>query len=198
MTVRAGVLALALIVPSASPALSAERQLKPFVGATFGGSNTFVDPENAAGSPSLVYGVSAILLGEVLGIDVDIGHSPGFFQSGDQPTLLSSSVTTLTGNVVVAMPRRLTQYGLRPYFVGGLGVMHARQQDALGALVFSESVPVLDVGGGATGFFTNRIGISWEVRHFGSFGTTDKLSGISIGPEQLSFWRATTAVVIRF
>ena len=38
--------------------------------------------------------------------------------------MTQSAVTTLTGNVVVALPRRMAGYGLRPYFSGGAGLMH--------------------------------------------------------------------------
>jgi hypothetical protein len=54
----------------------------------------------------------------------------------------------------------------------------------------------IDVGGGVTGFVSERIGVTWDLRHFGSVG--GKLEGVSIGTEQLSFWRANMALVIRF
>ena len=85
----------------------------------------------AAGSPNVVFGVNGALLGDVIGIDVDFGHAPGFFQSGDQELVRGSSVTTLTGNVVIALPRRLTEYMLGPYFVVGAGLMHARIDDVV-------------------------------------------------------------------
>ena len=36
---------------------AADRQLRPFMGATFGGGTTFVDPDNAIGNPKLAIGV---------------------------------------------------------------------------------------------------------------------------------------------
>jgi hypothetical protein len=178
-------------------ALAADSQIRPFVGATFGGSTTFVDWEHAAGNANIVYGISAARLGEVFGFDLDIADAPGFFQT-DSHLVLSSRVTTLTGNIVVAAPRRLTQYSLRPYVIGGAGLMRVRSQDVFSALPVAEILPGMDVGGGALGFLTDRVGISWELRRFQSLGGTSQDGGTSIGRQQLSFWRATMAIVYRY
>jgi hypothetical protein len=192
---RAGLLALILLV-AATPPASAEWQIKPFVGVTFGGGTTFVDPEHAAGHPNPAIGVSGMLLGDVFGVEADFGHAPGFFQRGDQRLVPDSSVTTLTGNIVVALPRQLAEYTLRPYFVGGAGVMAVHIDDALGNPFISRSLQAMDLGGGVTGFLTHRVGVSWDVRYFRSIDRTFE-SGLSFGSEQLSFWRANMAVVIR-
>ena len=57
---------------------------RPFLGVTFGGRTTFFDLEHAADNPNLVIGFNSVLLGELIGIDADLGYAPGFFQSGDQ------------------------------------------------------------------------------------------------------------------
>ena len=53
-----------------------------------------------------------------------------FFRGGtrdlDFKLVSKSSVLTFTGNVIVGLPRRATEYTLRPYFVGGFGLMRAR------------------------------------------------------------------------
>src|SRR5712692_1720261 len=121
-------LALLLVLPRGA---SAEWQIRPFLGVTFAGGNTFIDSEQAAVHPKLAIGVNGVLLGENIGIEGDFGRTPGFFQSGDQRLVLGSSATTLTGNIVVALPRHLTQYTLRPYFVGGAGLMRVRIDDVL-------------------------------------------------------------------
>ena len=190
-----GIVALALLLVGA-PRASAEWQIRPFVGVTFGGGTTFIDLEQAAGHPNPAIGVSGVLLGDVFGIEADFGHAPGFFERGDQKKVLDTSATTLTGNIVVALPRRLVEYTLRPYFVGGAGVMAVRIDDARGNPFFSRSLQAMDLGGGVTGFLTNRIGVSWDVRYFRSIDRTFE-SGLSFGSEQLSFWRANMAVAIR-
>src|SRR5216684_2153210 len=100
--VQVGITALVVLVLPVARA-SAESQVRPFLGVTLGGSTTFVDLEHAAGHPNVA-----------IGIEADVGYTPGFFQYGDQHLVLSSSATTVTGNLVIAAPRHLTQYTLRP------------------------------------------------------------------------------------
>jgi len=192
---RIAVLALTLLLFRPAPA-RAEWQLRPFLGVTFGGRTTFFAVEQAAGDPNLVIGFNSVLLGELIGIDADVGYAPGFFQSGGQHLVARSSATTLTGNVVIALPRRLTEFTLRPYFVGGAGVVQARINDPSKVLSVSSTLPAVDLGGGVTGFLSDRIGVSWDVRHFRSFG--GKARNLSFGREQLSFWRANMALVFRY
>lgn len=195
---------VAAVVLTAAVARAADRQVRPFVGTTFAGSTTFVDPENAAGNAHVTIGVNAAVLGEVFGAEVDLGHTFGFFQgdqaatSGGGNLVLNSAVTTVTGNVVIALPRRSTEYSLRLYFVGGGGIMRVREEDNLLVYDVDEIRPAIDFGVGALGFFTNRVGVAWEVRRFQMVGGPSPLTGISFGPEQLSFWRGHMALVLRF
>src|SRR5204863_9818673 len=134
---------------------------------------------------------------------VDLGRMPGFFQTGtppfgQSPLVLHSGVTTLTGNVVVAAPRKLTEYTLRPYFVAGAGGMRVRTDDYFGLLKVRDTVGAIDVGGGVVGFLTSRVGVSWDVRRFSSFKGATYGSGTSIGARQLTFRRANKALAIRY
>jgi len=192
---RIALLALTLLLLRSAPA-GAEWQLRPFVGLTFGGGTTFFDLERAAGGSNVVVGFNGVLLGELVGIDADIGYGPGFFQKGGQHLVTRSSATTMTGNVVLALPRRLAEFSLRPYIVGGAGLMQVRITDAGAVLGVSSTLPAVDVGGGVTGFLSDRVGLSWDVRRFRSFG--GKARGLSFGQEQLSFWRANMALVFRY
>ncbi len=194
---KVAALAVLFVAVGAAPAL-AERQLKPFLGTAFGGGTTFLDVEDAAGSPTAVLGASGILLGEVLGLDVDFGYAPGVFESGNQDLVLSSSVTTLSGGVIVALPRRWAEVGLRPYFVGGAGFMHVRINQTFDLLKVARTLPAVNLGGGVTGFLTDRLGLSWEVRHFRTVGGDPGGSGLSFGREQLSFWRGSMALAVRY
>jgi hypothetical protein len=194
-------LALLLCVLAPAPA-AADWQIRPFIGFTFGGETTFVDPEKAIDTQNMVIGVSGGWLGEIFGFEGDFGRAPGFFQTGNPPIpeaeVLTSAVTTLTGNVVIALPRRMAGYGLRPYFSGGAGLMHI---DALGKLSIVEhnrTLPTLSLGGGATGFLTNRVGLNWDVRRLNTLRGEGETLGNSLGRERLSFWRATMAVALRY
>ena len=59
-------------------------------------------------------------------------------------------------------------------------------------------VPAVDFGVGALGFLTNRVGLSWEFRRFQRVGGPPPLTGITVAPEELSYWRAHMAVVVRY
>lgn len=183
--------AIGLLAPGRA---TAEWQLKPFLGATFGGGTTFALAGD--GHTALVFGASGLLVGNVLGVEVDVARTPGFFGAGPRRLILGSSVTTLTGNVVVALPREMARYSLRPYVVVGGGLMRVRIGDVLSALPAASTLPAFDAGGGVTGFLTDRFGVSWDLRYFRSFN--GQVGGFSIGPEQLSFWRANMALAIRF
>jgi hypothetical protein len=189
----------------------AEWQFKPYLGVTFAPSTTFFgDLEGAAGSTregqesgsaNVVFGGSAALLGDVFGIEGDFGYAPGFFQTGDQDLVLSSSALTFTGNVVVALSRRITQYTLRPYLVGGAGLMRLRSIDQRNFFPIHDTLAAVDVGGGASGFFNERIGVNWDLRYFRSVGgevTGDPNVTIDGLAKQLSFWRANMALVLRY
>jgi hypothetical protein len=195
---------LTFVLPLVLPpdASAADKQLRPFIGSTFHGGTTFVDLEGAAGKPNLVVGASLVTLGEVFGADVEVADAPGFFQSGDTHLVLSSRVTTVTGSLVVAAPRRLTEYGFRPYFLAGGGVMRVSEDDYFGAVRVRRMLPAFAVGGGVVAFLTGRVGFSWEIRRFQNLYRQTEASGLTLGPsgpgEKLSFWRAGVALVYRY
>jgi len=190
--------AVLLLVSAATPAY-AEWQIKPFLGVTFGVDNTFVDTDLAAQKIHPVIGGSGALIGEVLGVEADFSRAQGFYQTSLGGNVLSSAVTTLTGNVTVALPRRMTEYTLRPYFVGGAGLMRVGISQRIATLNVAENLTALDVGAGVTGFLTRRVGLSWDVRRFRSL-RGPKNSGLTIGgqPERLAFWRADMALAFRY
>ena len=193
---RAAILAGVLLVPAPSDA--GERQIRPFIGATFAGATTFLDLEDATGGAHLAIGASAVILGEILGAEVEVTDAPGFFESGGRHLVLQSRVTTISGNIIVAAPHRRTEYSLRPYLVGGAGLMRVRTTTSFDVFDVATTIPAIDFGGGALGFLTNRVGVCWELRRFQSIGSNPTTTGLSFGDEHLSFWRATMAVVLRY
>jgi hypothetical protein len=190
---------LLAILLTALPAAAADNQIRPFLGGTFGGATSFVDPDREAGKVKRTIGISHVTLGNIFGVDIDVADAPGFFDSGkDSSLVLSSRVTTITGNVVVAAPRSKTEYGLRPYLVGGAGLMRVRINDYFGSYDVPSVLPAVDIGAGAVGFLTSRSGIAWELRRFETLRRDSKERGITIGREKLSFWRASMAFVYRY
>ena len=192
------VLALSLLAPESA---AAEWQVRPFIGFTFGGATTFVDPDHAIETKNVVIGLSGGWLGEIFGLEADFGRSPGFFQTNEtrEPVLVrTSAVTTLTGHVVIALPRRMAGYGLRPYFSGGAGLIHVDTFGTFGGVLHNRTLPALSFGGGATGFLSNSVGVNWEIRRLNTLRGEGETFGNSLGREQLSFWRATMAVALRY
>jgi len=194
-TAWGAVLAIAGLLVTSRAAYAGDRQVRPFIGATFGGGTTFVP---YVGGKKLVVGGTGVFLGEIFGVDVDVADVPGFFEAEDSPLVIGSRVTTFSGNVVIAAPRRWTEYWLRPYVLGGGGLMRIRTTTSLNIFDVSTIKPVFDVGAGVVGFLTNRAGVCWEVRRFQSFGGNKNNGGRSFGPEDLSFWRATMSVALRY
>ena len=195
---RAALLAVTLLLLSSANAF-AEWQARPFLGVSFAGTTTFIDLSQAAGSPNVVLGGNGALLGDVFGVEADFGWGPGYFQSGGEQLVRGNSVTTLTGNAIIAMPRHLTRYTLGPYFVAGAGLVHVHidSNDLSNVLRVSVTLPAMDIGGGVTGFLTDKIGLNWEARYFTSVGE-GKIRGLSFEPEHISFWRASMGLVLKY
>src|SRR4051812_17692277 len=78
----------------------------PFLGLKLDGQTNLIDIDQAAGATKLTLGGSVALLGAgPFGLEMDTGYTPGFFDSSSRGGLVTSSnVTTIMGNVLVAMP----------------------------------------------------------------------------------------------
>jgi hypothetical protein len=198
---RLGVLIL-MLFSVAAPA-RAEWQLKPFLGLKFGGdTNLVVNLDQAEADKKTTLGIGVVELGEIFGVEADVGHTPGYLtKNAAGGEVIKSALTTLSGNIIVALPRRMSEYTLRPYFVGGVGLMHLTTTFVLGGVFDNtHNLPALVLGGGATGFISDQIGVSWDLRRFRSFqgSTADPASTVGGLSQQLSFWRANMALAIRF
>ena len=194
---RFGVLAVLFICTLPSQA-AADWLLMPFVGTSFGPETTFLIFEEGAGR-KLTLGGSVALIGDgFLGLEADVGHTPRFFE-GDNPLglVLTGRVTTVGGNVVITVPLSVVHESLRPYVVGGLGLMQARSKHAAGLFPVDRNLLGVTVGGGAIGFVSARTGLRFDVRHI-------KAASGANGPfarpdfSRLSFWRATVGLVFRY
>jgi len=190
---------LAWLIPTNALA-QAELLVVPFIGAKFAAHTTIVDPaspQQPGGGTKTTFGLSAAILGDrPFGIEADLDHTPHFFERGVGRLNTQSTVTTLTGNVIVAVPRAITRDSLRPYLVAGVGLMHAHLQTIGNIFDTNSNLLGLDVGGGAIGFLSPRAGARFELRHFKNL-TTDK-SAVSLGSTRLSFWRLTAGIVLKY
>ena len=172
--------------------------ITPFIGSSFAPETTFLIFEEGAGR-RLTIGGSVTLLGDgVLGIEADVGHTPRFFEGGNPLGLvLTSRVTTLSGNVVIAAPLAITRESLRPYVVAGVGLIQARSKHAAGLIPVDQDVLGINLGGGAIGFLTERTGLHFDVRHTKAVSGADgpfARPGIS----RLSFWRISVGISLRY
>jgi hypothetical protein len=195
-TVLSFLLAALAPVPEAR---AADWLFTPFVGTTFGTDTSFLILETgAASSAQLVIGGSAALLSRgVFGVEADYGYAPRFFERDNRAgNITGSNVNTLSGSAIAAMPLSVTRESLRPYAIGGLGLMHAAVQDAVNFSDVREDMLGYNVGGGAIGLISQRTGFRFEIRHFRSVQNAPNALTGEDGP-RLSFWRATVGVVIR-
>ena len=193
---------LALLWLSLAGTARAEWQIKPGIGWNVAQNTTFAAPQPSGSVGRVSWGVNGALIGNIFGVEVDFSRRSGFFPSSKAAgagIVVGSSVITLTGNAMVTLPSHLVEYTLRPYFVGGAGVMPVRITQTSKLLDVSENMRAIDLGGGVTGFLSKNVGLNWDVRYFRNIGETPELSGgRSFGPPQLSFWRAQMALAIRY
>jgi len=192
----------------AAPATAAaEWHITPLVGMTFAGKTTITDLDQATGKRHPDVGVSVTLLGEgIVGVEGLVTLTPGFFQSGRESGLFppaaqnsfvdESRLWSVMGNVVVTVPRRWTEYFLRPFVSGGFGMMRVSKLET--GAVFSTSTNLLgyNIGGGAVGFFTGSTGIRLDLRYFSTVHGTDHPE-IAFGDLHLRYMTATVGLVIR-
>ena len=183
--------------------------ITPFMGSEFAATTTLLDLDTgAAASKHWTFGGSAAWLSDrILGVEADFAFVPGFLQNSNGNLVTASRVTTLTGSVIAALPLSVTHESLRPYVVGGLGLIHATAEDTL---KLNEScVPGqtagyacpgnwlgLQLGAGAVGLITNRAGVRFDLRHVRALNRDTTLLGERTS--RLSFWRATVGVTLRY
>jgi hypothetical protein len=189
-------LGVLLVVLCGLPApAAADWLLVPFAGTGFGKETTFT----LAGGPSpakTVFGVSGIWLSDqIFGVEADVMHGPAFFDSSDG-LILDSAVSTLFGGVIAAIPLSVTRESLRPYVIGGVGLMHVGIADAVRIFPEDRTLAAIQVGGGAIGFVSPRTGYRFEARHLRSLSREEEsLTGNR--NTKLGFWRLTVGVLIR-
>jgi hypothetical protein len=201
VTARAATIAtLLLVILCGSPRETRGDYLFiPFIGGAFARETVFNTGtgvlEGGEDSSHVIFGGSVGWLSAgVLGFEGDFAYAPGFFEPRNPLDILSSKLLTLSGNVIVAVPLSVSAYSLRPYAIGGVGMIHSGVTYLLQAPVDDNS-PGFNVGGGAIGFLTRRTGVRFELRHFRTFEREPSDFG-DVAP-RVGFWRFTVGVVIR-
>ena len=185
-----------LIIASAAAVVLAPMQARadgffiPWVGSAFGSN---INNGQAA------IGVSAGGMGAgIIGGEMDFGWSPSFF--GTKSDFGNNTVMNLMGNVIIGVPIGGTHgAGVRPYVVGGIGLVRTQIDGGTIAKVSSSNNMFgWDAGGGVMGYFSDHVGLRGDVRYLRA--TSDLNSGVSsldLSGNQLHYWRATVGVVFR-
>lgn len=192
---------LALIVTLSPAAARADWLLTPFfLGSSFGADTSYLtfDPLSAR---AIYGGGAAWLMDRGLGAEADLAFVPAFFE-GERQLIVNSSVFSLFGNVMVAAPLGLTRESLRPYAVGGLGLIRSYGEEALplGLFEISDRVLGVQLGGGAVGFVSDRVGLRFDLRHTRAVRRGEDPFDPVTGERKtkVSFWRAAVGVVLRY
>lgn len=181
----------------AGPARADDILFTPFIGKTFAAQATLQTAEPADTRKWIFGGAATWLNGGVLGAEIDFSYAPRFFDAGQSLTVPGSNVITLTGNVLVAAPLSITRESLRPYLVGGIGLLHAGAGDQIDFFPVDRNLTAISIGGGAIGFLNNRTGLRFDLRHLRSASSGDN-TATGLRQPKLGFWRATVGVTIRY
>lgn len=187
----------ALPVPAA-----AEWHFTPMIGITFAGKTTLQDFENATGEvhPNIGGGVTFLTSG-VIGVEGIAVMTPGFFQAGRLDLVESSRATAVMGNVMLTVPQKWTEYSLRPFVSGGLGLLRTSQTDRTGQISITSNVTGFNIGGGAVGYFSKRTGIRFDVRYYSNLHGVDQRASddgaVSLGDVHLRYMTASVGIVLR-
>ena len=174
------------LVLSLSASARADVLLTPYAGVNFGGGT--IDKRANVGGSLLWLGSRG------LGVEVDFGFIPDFFERTDTtidyPT---NNVTTLMGNVVVGR----SGSGIQPYVVAGAGLLRSN----VGSVgEFFDDVTIensLGVNAGAgVRMGGGRFSVRSDVRYFRALGDVD--IALQDVLADFSFWRATVGLAIGF
>jgi len=190
MQLRRVVFALVLGAVLAVPAQArADWLFTPFIGVNMGG-----DTEKNTVS----YGGSIGWMGAgAFGFEVDFGYAPDFWDS-NEVTTVGGNVLDLMGNLMIGIPLGGQHgFGVRPYVVGGVGLLRSRVDDAEGFFDVNENSFGIDAGGGVMIFFSNSVGIRGDFRYFRALHNSSK-DELDLSLGSFDFYRATGGITFRF
>lgn len=192
-------LALCGLLTAMPPArASAEWQFSPFIGFTFLGSTTIVDPDDAVRLRHWNLGGTVSLVGRgPLGVESVFVYVPGFFERGNSAAVTESRSYALMGNMVLTIPRGWNEYGLRPFVSSGVGLLHAFQKNERDVFPVRQNLFGYNIGGGAVGFLTDRVGLRFDLRYYRNLRPSSE-PDVSFGRVRLHYWTGTVGVVFKY
>lgn len=131
------------------------------------------------------------------GVEGEVSVAPRFFNGSKADFSGTGSVTTLTGNLLVAMSgdRRV-----RPYAVAGAGYMRMRVTSDAGTFTTTVNEPGFNAGAGLFAFFSESAALRGEVRYIRSFQNQvpawTRGVDVDIAPGAFDFWRVGVGLTI--
>lgn len=181
---------LIAIVMAATPSpAAADWLLTPFVGGTlFDIADTRTRP---------VFGGSVAWIVSVAGVELDLGDAPTFLEARSGLAIDTCNVFTLMGNAVVQFPTASRR--IRPYAVGGIGVIHTKITTPGDAVLVEDENFGFDVGGGLTALLNDRVGLRGDFRYFRAIRNDDATDAAdALEVSELKFLRFTVGVTFKF
>jgi opacity protein-like surface antigen len=181
---------LIAVVMAATPSpAAADWLLTPYVG------GTLVDITDTGTRP--VFGGSVAWLGPVAGLELDLSDAPTFLESRAGLAIDSANLFTLMGNAVVQFPT--TSRRIRPYAVGGIGVIHAKVVAPGETVLVEDENFGFNVGGGLVAMLNDRVGLRGDFRYFRAIRNDDAtLVADNLEVSELKFLRLTVGVSFKF
>lgn len=192
---KKGLMLAALVLVLSPAAARADWLFTPHLGTTFGSSNS-----------AFTYGATIGWMGAgIVGFETEFAFTPDFVDLGDELELddddfdfLDDRATTVMFNGIVGVPIGGTAgTGFRPYFSGGVGLVHASLESD--ELLFEDDSNKFgfNLGGGAMGYWGN-IGIRGDIRYYQTLADSefDEVLDLEIG--DFDFWRGTVGVTFRW
>ena len=188
--IKSLILAITAAVVLAPAQARADGFFTPWVGSAFG--------SNIQNGQTTV-GISAGGMGAgIIGGELDLGWSPSFF--GTKSDFGNNTVMNLMGSVIIGIPIGGQHgAGIRPYAVGGLGLIRSQIDGGTVANVSSSNNMFgWDAGGGVMGYFSDHVGLRGDIRYIrGTQDLTTDISSIDLNGSKIHFWRASIGVVFR-
>ena len=164
----------------------------PWVGSAFGSN---------INNGRTTFGVDAGSMGAgVVGGELDFGYSPSFF--GTQNDFGNNTVINVMANIILGVPVGGQRGpGIRPYVVGGVGLIRTQiDGGTLAKVSSSDNMFGWDAGAGVMGYFNNHVGLRGDLRYLR--GTHDMnastgFNSVDFNGNKIHFWRASIGVVLR-
>jgi hypothetical protein len=197
-----------LLVVLRPAAAHAEWQFAPFLGFSFGGDTNLVVTQVVDRHWNLGGAVRLVGAGPI-GLESVFMYVPGIFETpppdpfSDTPpsqAITKSHTVALMGNVVLTTPRAWNQYGLRPFISGGLGLLRVSHNDI--AFPARGNLPAYNVGGGAVGFLTDKVGLRFDLRYYRTLPPGQEPGDQTVTEFQdrvhVHYWTGSVGVVFKY